>query len=213
MDDERICSICYETSKQRTICCGCRQCRIMICADCLYNKCKSLCPICDRELLNQPVKCNGCREPFHIKDTTMCCLCNDCFCQTCMCSHMECHSVVSSETYLPVVSSLEDIMRYVHCKFLVIGKINMDKDTHIVVVKDYTVRGDTLLLFIWDSFLGETPEILKKKKMLRMKCYDFGIVHRGVKSYNVHVNNVKGLHHIRGFYEMIMKLQASPIPL
>ena len=62
----------------------CDKCRVHLCDDCWYSNCKMMCPICDRESLNKPVRCGICSMMFHVKDITECCICCDTFCNSCM---------------------------------------------------------------------------------------------------------------------------------
>jgi hypothetical protein len=172
--------------------------------DCLYNKCKALCPICDRELLNQPICCHSCDKYYHVKDTTMCYLCNNCYCEECFSYHDECPSVFHSNRHLPLITGIDDILSCLDKRFIIIGNILMSDNTYISVVKDYIVKNNSsVLLFIWDSS-KKNKELIQKKKLLKMKSFEFSTLHRGVKTYNVHKKNFLGLQHIRNFYNLII---------
>jgi hypothetical protein len=77
------CIICFvEEGGYRTLR-ACNRCHTKICIQCSRNDCKVLCPICDREQLNTPVRCIHCLTLFHLKDGLMCQACSKMTCYTC----------------------------------------------------------------------------------------------------------------------------------
>lgn len=80
------CSICYESGSgddKKIVKKFCNTCHIPLCCECWYDKCRSYCPICDRDILNQPKDCVFCSGSFHLKDINVCCICNKRVCLEC----------------------------------------------------------------------------------------------------------------------------------
>lgn len=75
------CIICYTTSD--TLRRACNTCNLDICSTCWYDKCRMMCPICQRHELNKPRTCGYCHSSHHIKDVSVCCVCCLWICCTC----------------------------------------------------------------------------------------------------------------------------------
>jgi hypothetical protein len=79
------CCICYATTEQhhKIVSNFCKNCNVHICCECWYEKCRTYCPICDRDILNKEKECFYCERLFHIKDIDACPLCNKRVCRNC----------------------------------------------------------------------------------------------------------------------------------
>jgi hypothetical protein len=75
------CAVCLCTDK--LVSPACSTCHIKLCFNCRCNDCKGLCPVCDREALNEAMTCIDCEQSFHLKDGFMCAGCHDMVCYTC----------------------------------------------------------------------------------------------------------------------------------
>lgn len=145
------CCICYSTTeKDNTIIKSfCNKCKITVCSDCWYAKCRSHCPICDRDALNTQIPCCYCEKFFHRKDIDRCTLCNKMVCQSCESQDIHGCSILiemmTEHASLGVFETLDDIEKALLEKydeqFYLIGYIQDE----FLLVKDYDFNENSRL--------------------------------------------------------------------
>jgi hypothetical protein len=178
------CVICYD--KKEDVEQSCSQCKVKLCFNCWYNNCKGICPICERSSLNRPKICFACDNHFHIRDVTICSICNKYICYEC--DHNEYHSCENMlRNSRKVLKDTVDIfLLYYHYKvrfhsFHVLGVVEYPFG-NVSVVKDLDNNQQEVLQFILDI---PDKEILFRKiaKRTRMHQHTIGNIYRGIKEY------------------------------
>lgn len=181
------CSVCLEDKNDVKDVCG--TCRIKLCVNCWFKDCKTFCPICNRQQLNQNYICHLCFSYFTIKNISICSMCNKWMCKSCNdMSYHSCNYLLMTPEETPVMyEPLDVFLRIQKCKidecdFAIIGKMNLSIGD-VFIIKDLDVNYKEVILFIWDTEKNEPlfDRICKYVKMKKFKsdnhCY------RGVKTY------------------------------
>ena len=70
------CSICFKHKKLQKYCCS------EVCNKC-FLKLKGLCPVCERDKINEKVSCEKCLEKFTMVDINNCSICKRNICSKC----------------------------------------------------------------------------------------------------------------------------------
>jgi hypothetical protein len=129
------CLICYNDCKKEKLCptCDCH-----LCEDCWYEKCKTFCPICDREHLNTLHECIECKEHHLVKDIDLCYMCDDMVCGKCLVQH-KCNNIGSHLNFASF-QQLQDVLDKYSTSvenFAYLGKIKLHfTDVHVTKI-DY----------------------------------------------------------------------------
>jgi len=183
----QLCSICYENKED--VCAHCEKCKLQLCVHCWYFQCRTYCPICERDVLNHPQQCNFCYHLLHLKDVTVCSLCNKWHCMKCEKNELHCCESFLQQEYLKchikdafdvVVNFHKYRLRYI--EFRVLGVYDFELG-RMYITKDLNKDNREIVMFIWDT---ELKDILynRVKRFLNMKTYKIGTLNRGTKTYD-----------------------------
>jgi hypothetical protein len=188
------CIICYSNAaKQRD---RCTTCKVSLCESCWLDKCRMLCPICERGALNTKRKCRVCHEDFHIKDIDSCCICGAQMCHGCNArqqhSTQTCDAVI--ERSMKGVDGINEAMDLVNGAFQDdSGCLSAFRDIACLPIGNlrlmfYKSNYSTLTLMLGDDQTSRDPSHFDRLATeFGMETVDFGrSVRVACKSYDMH---------------------------
>lgn len=152
------CIVCYTDAKVSNE--RCRLCKVSLCETCWLDRCRMLCPICDRTALNAKRRCFACDASFHVKDIDSCCMCGTQVCRECFSDskNVVCDALISDVVVDPIPPShlerqvllaFSHIERGCSVPFRVIARVStvwvFKADANMVTIMVDDVEDDTLL--------------------------------------------------------------------
>ncbi len=202
------CLICYKTTDILRPILNCK-CNITLCYQCWFNSCKSYCPICEREELNNPRYCSICRDQKHLKDIEYCPFCIKICCNECEDTRKhKCNEFCFDDEKIELLYTFEDVIeKYKNiCDktiFWVLGKLQTSIGD-IKITRDVNVDNRDIIMFIWETIDISIEEFRLKTKKFGMKRLYFSKMKTGIKQYEMHNKHV--LKHIEGFINKLTNL-------
>ena len=186
---EDLCAVCFDNKAD--VGNSCDTCKVRLCVDCWFQKCKLFCPICQRQQLNVPRPCHVCFKYKFTHEIKVCCVCGKWVCNSCDADYHACEHVLSrcNDASLPLLKDALCVFLMFHhyrlkCyDFFVMGRFVCDAGS-VLMIKDTNRDKSEVIHAVWDVDIEKKKLFKAVARRTKMRKYFIGNLARGVKTYS-----------------------------